>query len=347
MSPERVDIAGPGYKSAAMNLLSPPTTPPEPIAVTTNLVKEYGGTRVLDDINLSVPSGVILGLIGPSGCGKTTLVRHLTGMVTPTSGEVRVFGADPAKFAPEARTRFGYMPQQPALFPTLTVWRNLTFMSSVYGMRLRGRRERLHALLDLVDMDDDRRKLLKDCSGGMQRRLMLAATLVHEPELLFLDEPTAGVDPLLRARFWEHFRELRDRGITIVVPTQYVSEAASCDLVAVMSAGRLLAVMTPDDLRRFAFGGDVMVVSLDQDLSRADLHRIAEVPGVVKVSRTDAGVRLVVADAVENGPQIVQAFESVGAPGVVPEVLEPTFEEVFVEIIERDRRESEQAARAA
>jgi ABC-2 type transport system ATP-binding protein len=330
-----------------MNLLDPPATAAEPIAQATDLVKEYSGTRALDCVDLSVPYGVILGLIGPSGCGKTTLIRHLTGMITPTSGEVRVFGSDPAKFAPEARARFGYMPQQPSLFPTLTVWRNLEFMSSVYGMGLRGRRKRLHSLLELVDLEGDRRKLLRDCSGGMQRRVMLAATLVHDPELLFLDEPTAGVDPLLRARFWEHFRTLRERGITIVVPTQYVGEAASCDLVAVMSAGRLLAVMPPTELRRYAFGGDVLSVSLDQGMSRVDMQRLATVPGVRSITRTDAGVRLVVSDATTDGPNVVRAFESIGVPHVVPEQPEDSFEDVFVQIIERDRRQSEQAVDAA
>src|SRR3954454_18130897 len=232
------------------------------VIVTQGLVKSFGDERVLDGIDLNVPRGVILGLIGPSGCGETTLVREMIGLDAATAGEVRTLGEIPTKSTTSPRSRLAYMPQLPVLFPTLSVWGNLTFISSVYGMRLRGRRRRLQRLLDLVDLLGDRHKQLAQCSGGMQRRLSLAAALVHDPELAFLDEPTAGVDPILRARFWEHFRTLRDEGRTIVVPTQYVGEAAMCDLVAVISSGRLLTVLPPDKLRDYAYGGDVLLYEL-------------------------------------------------------------------------------------
>ncbi|HSB87013.1 MAG TPA: ABC transporter ATP-binding protein [Ilumatobacteraceae bacterium] len=320
-----------------MTTLIEPGTTPSPIAETQSLVKEFNGTRALDGVDLVVPYGAIVGLIGPSGCGKTTLVRHLTGIATPTSGEVRVFGADPRSFPAQARSRFGYMPQMPSLYPNLSVWRNMTFMSSMYGMHLRHRRHRLTELLELVGLEADRRKLVKNLSGGGQRRLMLAATLVHEPELLFLDEPTAGVDPLLRARLWDHFRELRDRGITLIVPTQYVGEAAACDLVAVMSGGRLLTVLPPDELRRFAYGGDVIALSLEQYLSRSALQRLAAVEGIRAVSRTDAGVNVVVDDAERDRQHVIDVVSSLGGTGIADEPFEPTYEDIFVAIVERDR----------
>lgn len=326
---------------------TPLTTVPtaaDAIATTSRLVKEFGGRRVLDHIDLTVPYGVIVGLIGPSGCGKTTLIRHIVGVLAPTSGEVRVFGGDPRAIPTAGRARFGYMPQQPALFPNLTVWRNLTFMSSVYGLPLRHRRRRLRRLLELVELQKERHKLVKNLSGGMQRRLMLAATLVHDPELLILDEPSAGVDPLLRARLWEHFRELRDHGMTIIVPTQYVGEAAMCDLVAVMSDGRLLALLPPADLRRYAYGGDVLTLAFDEGLSRSDLSRLLKLEGVRAILRTETGIRVVVDDAGARRSQLIEAMQSMGATGVVDEAFEPTYEEIFVAIIERDRARTEAAA---
>jgi ABC-2 type transport system ATP-binding protein len=207
-------------------------------------------------------------------------------------------------------------------------------------MKLRRRHRRLTTVLDLVDLRHDRRKLLAECSGGMQRRVSLAATLVHEPELLFLDEPTAGVDPILRARFWEHFRSLRDRGATIVVPTQYVGEAAMCDLVAVMSAGRLLTVLPPAQLRQFADGGDVLVYEVEEDLLRPDLQRLGALNGVRRVRRTDTGLHLVVGDAERDAPAVENVFAQLGAHATRLD-YDPTYEDLFVSIIERDRAERE------
>ncbi len=317
--------------------LPPPGGGTAPIVATTGLVKSFGHEVVLDGVDLTVARGTILGLIGPSGCGKTTLVRQLTGLAAPSDGTVRVLGRDPLEFDAATRARIGYMPQLPVLFPTLSVWGNLTFMSSVYGMKLRHRRQRLKALLDLVELRVDRRKLLSQCSGGMQRRLSLAATLVHDPELLFLDEPTAGVDPILRARFWEHFRELRDQGATIIVPTQYVGEAAMCDQVAVMSSGRLLTVLPPSDLRAFADGGDALLYETDDALRRADVDRLRAVDGVRAVQRTDDGVRVVVGDAERDAAAVERALDAEGAPRWRRQPYEPTFEDLFVTIIERDR----------
>ncbi len=238
----------------------------------------YGDQPALDGIDLVVQPGSIVGVIGPSGCGKSTLVRAITGIERPTEGEVRVFGIDPAAATSRQRGRLGYMPQLPVLFPHLSVAANLSFVASLYWVPWRGRRSRLAGLLDLVDLGPHRRKLVAELSGGMQRRLTLAATLVHDPRLLVLDEPTAGVDPLLRERFWSHFRNLRDEGRTIVVPTQYVNEAVSCDTVAVMAAGRLLIVETPDRLVELAYDGDPPPDPNHDEIFVRLIERFAPVP---------------------------------------------------------------------
>ena len=308
------------------------------------VTKDFGDQRALDEIDLTIPAGVIVGLIGPSGCGKSTLIKLLTGISRPTRGEVRVFGSDPAGFGTRARRRFGYMPQLPVLFPNLTVWGNLNFIASVYGLSLWHRRRHLLGLLELVDLAEHRHKRLAECSGGMQRRLTLAATLVHRPELLYLDEPTAGVDPILRERFWEHFRSLRDGGHTIVVPTQYVGEAVSCDVVAVMAAGRIITVQRPDTLARFAYGGDPLSVDLgDAWLSGPQLASLRQQPFVRSARRTDEGLTVAVDDGAADVGRLQQFFAAAGIDAKQVAPLEPTFDEMFVLIVEANTSASERA----
>ena len=203
----------------------------------------------------------------------------------------------------------------------------------------------MRSLLDLVDLGADRDKRLADCSGGMQRRLSLAATLVHDPELLFLDEPTAGIDPILRERFWQHFRGLRDQGRTIVVPTQYVGEAASCDLVAVMTEGRVLTVQPPDALGRFAFGGDPLAVTIDRGwVSRDELAELRRMPFVREVSRTADGLLVVVDDGERDVHGVRDWFERSSVEAVGVDVAQPTMDDLFVRIIERERSQAGEAA---
>lgn len=208
-----------------------------------------------------------MGLVGPSGSGKSTAVRLILGVERPDDGDVCVLGVDPADFTADMRRRLGYLPQQDVLYGDLTLRHNLNLMASLQGMPWRGRfwpkrragraaRRRVGEVLDMLDLLDVRKTRLRDASGGEQRRLGLATALVHEPELLILDEPTAGLDPVLRQRLWDHFLQLREDGTTLLVTTQYIGEAAHCDLLVLLLDGRVLAADTPDALRHEAYGDD-------------------------------------------------------------------------------------------
>ena len=299
------------------------------------LTKVFDERTVVDNIDLEVDSGVIVGLIGPSGSGKTTTTRLLLGIVKPTAGTVEVFGRPPDTFTADERVRVGYMPQLLALYPNLSIQQNLRFAASIYGVSPL-RRQRLREALTFVELTEHRRKRLRDASGGMQRRVALAATLLHDPDLLFLDEPTAGVDPVLRLKFWQHFADLRDQGRTLFVTTQYVSEAAHCDRVALLVQGRLLAYTTPEGLRRSAFGGDYLDVVTETDVGADLLRSVRAVPEVVSVESTRSdgrGFRALVEDGDRDAAPLRAAVERSGVPVSSISRHLPTFDEAFVKLV--------------
>jgi ABC-2 type transport system ATP-binding protein len=306
------------------------------------VTKRFGHVTAIDNISLDVPRGAIFGFIGPSGCGKTTTVRLMIGNYEPTEGTVRVLGREPGRFRRTEQKRIGYMPQLFILYPELTIWENLNFAASLYGYPLR-RKERLHELLDLVELAGHEKKLVRNISGGMQRRLSLATTLIHSPDLIFLDEPTAGIDPVLRRKFWDHFHALKSQGHSLFVTTQYVGEAAYCDYVGVMRAGRLLMVETPEDLRYRALGGHIVELRATSALSQttvAALRQHSLVTG--DVERVDAeSVRLTVTDASLAIPQLLHWCE--GQEIDVESINEyvPPFDDVFVRIMEQEGAKEE------
>lgn len=303
------------------------------------LTKEFAGQAVVQDVTFEVPRGAIFGYIGPSGSGKTTTLRMLTGIYQPTSGEVTVLGRHPSDFSQSTREKIGYMPQLFVLYPELTVWENLNFAASIYGMGLR-RGKRLKELLDFVELGDARNKLARQISGGMQRRLSLAATLVHDPELIFLDEPTAGIDPVLRRKFWDHFKQLQQEGRTLFITTQYVGETTHCDLVGVMAEGRLLVVDTPDGLRERAMGGDLVEVYTEQRMPDTPyLRQLSELPFVRgRVRRLDdaGGLQLTVDEAPTAMPALVAWFQEQNVPIVSIQEYLPPFDDVFVHLVKKE-----------
>jgi ABC-2 type transport system ATP-binding protein len=295
----------------------------------------FSGEMALDDISLVVPPGIILGLIGPSGAGKTTAIRLLTGALTPDQGRVSVLGEEPRIFRRQTRERIGYMPQSFMLYPDLTVRENVDFVGSLFGMLFFSRRRRTRQVLELVDLWAVRGRRAGKLSGGMQRRLELACVLVHDPAMLFLDEPTAGIDPLLRARVWEELHRLRDAGRTLLVTTQYLDEAESCDSVALISDGRLIALGTPDELRRQAAGGDVVEIET-AELFDGDLIRTLP---LVRNVRQDGphSLTVTVDDAGTATPDVVEAIRAQGGEVASAREERPSFDEVFAILVTRSR----------
>ncbi len=293
-----------------------PTPPPgrpravDPVAELSGAGRRFDDVVALDDITLAVTPGSLVGLIGPSGAGKTTTVRLLTGGLRPTSGAVRLMGEDPTRLRSVTRERIGFMPQNVSLYDDLTVAENLDFVGSVYGMFRSRRRQRIRAILDWLELEDARSRRAVDLSGGMRRRLQLGCALIHDPELVFLDEPTSGIDPIVRQAIWTELRRLRDAGRTLIVTTQIVTEAEECDTVALIAAGRLVACASPEELRREAFGGEVVEVDTS---GMIDAELLARLPGVDEARQlTSRRVVIITPDAASATPAVVSAVEATG-----------------------------------
>ncbi len=306
------------------------------------VTRRFNGTQAVSALDLEIPRGEVVGLIGPSGSGKTTTIRMITGSLSPTAGEVEVLGERPSEFSRRTRERIGYMPQLFSLYPDLSARENVDFVAAVYGLILWRRWRRCDAVLKLLDLWTVRGRRAGRLSGGMQRRLELAAALVHQPDLLVLDEPTAGVDPLLRRTVWDEIHRRRDAGVTALVTTQYVTEAEECDRVALLSEGRLLAFGSPDELRREALGGEVVEVTTQGLFDAAHLHRSN---GVLDVRQTGPRTfELVVDNAATATPVAIEAMSQAGAEVAEVRTLRPSFEDVFSALVERSRNQPRQAA---
>lgn len=318
------------------------STHPDALAIRAEgVTKSFGPGAGVHDIDLTVERGSIFGLIGPSGSGKTTAVRLLTGLVAPDRGELSVLGQNPLHFGVETRRRLGYLPQESVLYPTLSIEENLAFAAAMHGMTGSERRRRVAEVLEAVELTDTAARRLADASGGMKRRAGLAAALVHRPDLVFLDEPTAGLDPILRQSVWSGFGDLRSSGATLVVTTQYVGEAAMCDEIVLLSDGGVAAQGSPDALRRDAYGGEIIDVRFERSPNRADVQIVADRIGATSFRGTGLGeVEFVVPDA---GTATAVLHRVAGAADMTIVEIErryPEFDDVFVRIVGRHRAEN-------
>ena len=221
-----------------------------PAVVTRALRKEFGELVAVESLDLTIRRGEVFGLLGPNGSGKTTTIRMLCGLLVPTSGDASVVGFDIRTQSEDLRRNIGYMSQRYGLYDELTVYENIRFYASVYGLRGDAREARIQVLMEDLGLTPRRDQLAGTLSGGWKQRLALACATAHEPQMLFLDEPTAGVDPAARRRFWQITYDLAKAGTTILVTTHYMDEAARCERVALLSRGHLIALGTPDEVTK-------------------------------------------------------------------------------------------------
>jgi ABC-2 type transport system ATP-binding protein len=298
-----------------------------------NLTKRFGELVAVDNISLSVAEGELFGLIGPDGAGKTTTMRMLASIMEPTSGSALVMGKEIVREAEAIKEEIGYMSQRFGLYPDLSVMENILFYADIYGLPKKGRQEKINRLLAFSNLTPFKKRLAGNLSGGMKQKLGLACALIHTPRVLFLDEPTNGVDPVSRRDFWRILYQLLKEGVTIFVSTAYLDEADRCHRVGLIHKGRLLACDAPDRLRRLMTGRILEIRTADLRGSARLLRE--RLPGT-SVGLFGDRVHLVT-DAPERDGELVGDIlkrEGIELRGI--RQIEPSLEDVFVSVLSRE-----------
>lgn len=291
------------------------------------LSRHFGALRAVDELDLEVPKACIYGFLGPNGCGKSTTIRMLCGLLTPTSGSARVLGCQVPEDAEALRRKLGYMTQRFSLYEDLTVLENLSFLGAAYSLRGGELQERIEAQLTRFDLTDRTSQVSGTMSGGQKQRLALAAATLHDPELLFLDEPTSAVDPESRRDFWDHLFEMADQGTTILVSTHFMDEAERCHRLAILNQGRLVADGVPDDLMRDV---GATVVQIESEHSRAIRNHILPLAEVWHVAQLGNRLHALVRPDLDDPVALLQQrLAAVDADARV-QVIEANLEDVFV-----------------
>ncbi|WP_435155927.1 ABC transporter ATP-binding protein [Haladaptatus sp. DFWS20] len=294
------------------------------------------GTRAVKGVSLTVPKGELFGFLGPNGAGKTTAIKVLVTLLQPTAGEVRVNGFDVRTEARSVRETIGYMAQETSVDLELTARENIQFACEAYGVPRDERSGRIDKLLDLADLAGVADKKAEDFSGGMKKRLDTATALVHRPPLVFLDEPTTGLDPKARLRLWDYFRIINDEGTTIFLTTQYLEEADQlCDRIAVILDGEIVAMGSPEELKR-RVGGEVLDLELDDDGGRERALEVACESAIfgpdATITLTDEGISVTAQSARTNGTDLLVALRDAGLTVTGFNVRAPTLDDVFLAI---------------
>lgn len=295
------------------------------------------GTEAVRDVTLEVPQGEFFGFLGPNGAGKTTTIKMLVTLLTPTAGEITVNGYDVRTQARAVRQSIGYMAQKTSIDDELTARENIRFACEAYGVDANTQRDRIEELLDLVGLADVADKTAKNFSGGMKKRLDAATALVHDPPIVFLDEPTTGLDPAARNRLWDYFRRINDEGTTMFLTTQYLEEADQlCDRIGVIRDGRIVADGSPATLKE-QVGGDVLDVTFEEPTAET-LQRAQEIVlelGFVDASAvtvTEEGISIRSKAARQRGTDVLVNLSDAGLTVTGFNIRSPTLDDVFLAI---------------
>lgn len=297
---------------------------------TKDLTKAFGSNVVVNKVNLNVKKGEICGFLGPNGSGKSTTIRMLCGILTPTSGSAKVLGFDIEKEAEKIKLNIGYMTQKFSLYEDLTVNENMEFFGMVYGLKPEKIKERKKELIELLGFENRVNSLASTFSGGWKQRLALGCALIHNPPLLFLDEPTGGVDPVSRRQFWEILYYLADTGVTVLVSTHYMDEAERCHSLGFIHTGNLIAYGTPKEITQKGVQGKLLEIHCSNLVKSISL--LSKIPEVTDVSMHRDGIHAVVTDSqvVKDKIEVLFPQEDIELNNVI--VVEPSLEDIFVSL---------------
>lgn len=308
-----------------------------------NLVKRFGTFTAVDHISLRVKAGEIFGFLGPNGAGKSTTIRMLCGILLPTSGRGRVGGFDIYKESERIKQTIGYMSQKFSLYEDLTVEENLNFFSGIYRLTGLHRDRRKQWALKMAGLGEHRHTLTRSLAGGWKQRLALGCAVLHEPSILFLDEPTSGVDPLARRRFWELIYDLAGKGVAIFVTTHYMDEAAYCDRLALISQGRIIALGTPEELRKNFMPEDVW--EMETDRPEETIAVIKNIQGLGEVTVFGNTLHIMLQRGEDPSAAIRQILSRQSIEIRRIEKIQPSLEDVFVSLVESKGGKGEKGKR--
>ena len=311
--------------------------PPDTNAVEIrDLVKRFGSFVAVDHVNLTVRRGEIFGFLGPNGAGKSTTIRMLCGLLQPTSGSATVGGLDIATQSEAVKHNIGYMSQRFSLYDDLSVEENIDFFSGIYSVPRNRRAERKDYVLRMAGLEQRRASLTGLLSGGWKQRLALGCAILHEPPILFLDEPTSGVDPIARRTFWDLIYQLSAAGHTVFVSTHYMDEAEYCHRVALMYRGKIIALGTPAELKSSLASHNLFHLEVSDLLG--SMNALEKIPGLSEIAVFGGGLHVTAVDAANAVPEMRSALEQAGISVPIIESIQPSMEDVFVAMIEEEDR---------
>ena len=296
------------------------------------LEKKFGTFTAVNKINFEVKRGEIFGFLGPNGAGKSTTIRMLCGIITPTSGDGQVGGFDINKQQEEIKQNIGYMSQKFSLYDDLTVEENINFYGGIYKLSKDKLKKRKEEIIKLADIGPFRNRLTKTLSGGWKQRLALGCAIIHEPRIIFLDEPTSGVDPITRNNFWAIIKDMADKGVTVFVTTHYMDEAENCGRMTLIYKGNIIAMGTPKQMKTDFMKNDVLEINIAE--SETWMEKIEKLDTVKEAALFGNSIHAVVPDSKEAIPAIKKMFAQENVKDFSVNTIEPSLEDVFVALIE-------------